>query len=365
MGQRICAWMIGFWPTGVRTIGVVFCAMLSACAASPQPVPASALRGSAVVSTQTQVLPSESLPPMPTSTADTAYLLGPNDVISVSVYNHPELSVPTPGTTSNSGGVLVTSDGSVNLPLIGRVDVGGKTIDQVQTLINNDYASTIEEPDVTVELVDAQSLRYYLLGAFTAPGVKFPGREMKLLDALALGGSVDLGNADLYQSYVANGSEKLPVDMHALLMDGDMSQDIVLASGDTVVIPPSTDENAFVFGAVGKPGAVPFRGGELSLLQALSESDLDLPNYTQARLSQVHLIRAHGTSAQFIVLDARKVIAGQALNFALEPGDILFVPPTEVASWNQVLDQLLPALNTVNGILNPFVSIKYLTQRTN
>jgi polysaccharide export outer membrane protein len=56
------------------------------------------------------------------------------------------------------------------------------------------------------------------------------------------------------------------------------------------------------------------------------------------------------------------ILDGQATSFALEPGDIVFVPPTDIATWNEVLDQLLPSLQTVSDILNPFVSLKYLRQ---
>jgi polysaccharide export outer membrane protein len=158
---------------------------------------------------------------------------------------------------------------------------------------------------------------------------------------------------------------KLPVDLYALLLNGDLSQNIPLASGDAIVIPPSTSEDAFVFGAVGKPGPIQFEPSGLSLLQALASAGLDLAGYTSARLSRVHIIRAHGQSAQFFVVDAAMILNGQASSFALEPGDIVFVPPTAVATWNEVLSELLPSLQVISGVLNPFVSIKYLQQRNN
>ena len=317
---------------------------------------------SAILSSETQTLTPAELASVLSANEDDSYQLGPNDLIIVSVYQHPELSVPPPGMNSNNGGVLITSDGSIDMPLIGQVNLGGLTIPEATQLITSDYASVIKQPNVTIQLVNPQSLRYYLLGAFTTPGVKYPGHAMTLLDALALGGSVDIANADLYQSYVSKGKVKLPIDLHALLIDGDLTQNITLGSGDDIVIPPSTNEDAFVFGAVGKPGAIQFKSGALSLLQALSSAGLDLPNYTQAELSQIHLIRSHGASAELMVIDARKILNGGAPNFALEPGDIVFVPPTGIATWNQVLTLLIPSLNTISGLLNPFVSIKYLSQ---
>jgi polysaccharide export outer membrane protein len=131
------------------------------------------------------------------------------------------------------------------------------------------------------------------------------------------------------------------------------------------VIPAASAEDAFVFGAVGKPGAVPFQAGQLSLPQALSVADLDLQNYTAAELSQVRVIRSNGASAEFMIVDVAKILRGDAVPFALQPGDIVFVPPDRVASWNQVLTDLLPSLQTISGVLNPFVSIAYLSRHTN
>lgn len=343
---------------------VLSCLVISGCDPVPEApatlVPAVSL--SPVLSEQTETLTPDEMLAVSDSVANGPYILGPNDIISVMVYMHPDVSVPSADTTGNVGGVLITSDGTVQLPLIGNIQLAGLTIDQARQAITTAYAAYINDPKVAVQLVQAQSLSYYLLGAFTQPGVKYPLHELTLLEALSLGGSVDISNADLYQAYVAQGSVKLPVDLHALLVEGDLSQNILLRSGDAIVVPSSTSENAFVFGAVGRPGAVPFQSGALSLLQALSVSGMDLADYTDARLSRIHIIRAHGRSASFMIVDARAIMDGEALPFTLRPGDIVFVPPTEIATWNQVLSQLLPSLQTVSDVLNPFVSIKYLKQ---
>jgi len=334
---------------------------MAAPTASPVVQERSVVGPSAVVSQRTEALSPGDLRQVMSTAANDTYDIGPNDVVSVYVLMHPELSIPTPGSSSGLSGALVTGDGYINIPLAGPIKIAGMSAIDAENIITEALRPFVRNPQVTVQVVNAQSLRYYLLGSFTDPGVKYPERQLTLLDALALGGSVDLPHADLYQSFVAQNGVKLPVDLEALLTEGDMSQNITLAPGDTIVIPSSDNEDAFVFGAIAKPGPVPFQSGALSLLQAIGAAGFDLSNYADSRLSQVRIIRPRGQDATFYVVDAASILRGDAAPFALEPGDIVFVPPNLVGTWNQVLAELLPSLQTAGAVLNPFVSIKYLT----
>lgn len=203
------------------------CTVLAGCASTSDQASGnlSSTLGSAVVSSETKSLSPEQMSQVLDQRTSTAYHLGPNDVIAVSIYLHPELSVPQQASGGAINGALITGDGDVQLPLVGNVNVGGKTLAEAQRTITAAYGAYIDDPKVAVELAQAQSLRYYLLGAFTDPGVKYPVHSLTLLDALALGGSVNLSTADLYQAYVAQGKVKLPVDLHALLVNGDLTQE--------------------------------------------------------------------------------------------------------------------------------------------
>ncbi|MHB8210551.1 MAG: polysaccharide biosynthesis/export family protein [Acidithiobacillus sp.] len=290
------------------------------------------------------------------------YHLGAGDVVSVSVYMHPDLSVPQPGVAASGVvGTLVSNDGNIQLPLIGVVHVAGMTTVQLKALLTRLYARYVVDPKVYVQLQLAHSIRYYLLGEFTKPGLVYSDRPLNVLEAMALGGSVNLAQANLRGAYVVQEGRKLPVNFHQLIMAGDLQQNIPLQTGDTVVIPSVSTMRAYVFGAVVKPGAVPFVNGRLSLLQALSDAGMNVSNLTIARLSEIRIIRSEGATGQFYVVNARRILEGKAAPFFLKSGDIVFVPQTDISSWNQALQLLLPSLQTVNTLLNPFVSIKYLT----
>lgn len=361
----------------VARFGWLVAVTLSGCATGGgTPVVEKALPASPIVSVQQVQLTPDELRSITSPEVGGPYVLGAGDVIGVTVYLHPELST---GSTSglNYGGatdmntdttangvnnVLITSDGTAQLPLIGTVHFGGHTLAEAQAELTRDYSKYIQDPKVSVNLISAQSMKYYLLGDFTQPGIKYPLHPLSLLQAMALGGSVDLATADLYQAYVAQGNVKLPIDINALLVNGDMSQNITLASGDVIMIPSSASENAFVFGSVTKPGAVLFNNGRLSLLQALAEAGSNLTTLTSATLSNVHIIRSDGAKAEYFVVNAEMIMNGEAASFSLRPGDIVFVPANAVARWNEVINQLLPSLQAVSSALSPFVSLKYLRQ---
>jgi polysaccharide export outer membrane protein len=224
----------------------------------------------------------------------------------------------------------------------------------------------IKQPKVTVQVIFAGNIRYYLLGQFTSPGLKYSDRPLGLLEALSLGGSVDLERASLSTAYVARKGKKLPVDFRRLILNGDLMQNIRLKSGDVVVVPDHHNEQAFVFGGVAgsnpSGGAVPFVNGRLSLLQALARAGFGASERFQGKLSDVHVIRSEGDHGQFFIVDAEAILDGDAATFELAPGDVVYVPATAFADWDQALNALIPFLETVAGILQPFVQLKYLSK---
>jgi polysaccharide export outer membrane protein len=301
-----------------------------------------------------------------------AYRVGPGDSILVAVYGHPELSIaPYSGTVFDSqngrlAGLLVDNDGAIQFPLIGSVNVANKTMEELRLFLQSELATYVKEPKVTVQVIFSGSIRYYLLGQFNQPGLKYSDRPLRLLEALSLGGSVQLERGSLRMAYVARGGRRLPIDFRRLILDGDLTQNIKLRTGDIILVPDKTSEQAFVFGAAATGqshgGVVPFVNGRLTLLQALASMGFGYRDDAQGRLSSTRIIRSVGDRGEIFIVDASKILDGEAGPFELAPGDVVFVPPTALTTWNEGLQQLLPTLQTVSGLLTPFVQIKYLSQ---
>jgi hypothetical protein len=77
----------------------------------------------------------------------------------------------------------------------------------------------------------------------------------------------------------------------------------------------------------------------------------------------VHVIRSEGDHGELFVVDVAAIMEGEAAPFELAPGDVVYVPPTGLTTWNEVIGMLLPSLQTVAGVLEPFVQIKYLSTK--
>lgn len=344
--------------------------VLGGCASKP-PVVVTRLP-SAVRSQESTTLPPSLLDAAIGGKDGEAYRVGPGDTVLVAVYGHPELSIaqyagPAFGVPGGRlAGLVIDNDGTIQLPLVGTVQVAGKTTNELRGYLEQTLAVFVKEPKVTVQVVFTGSIRYYLLGQFAEPGLKYSDRPLRLLEALSLGGSVLLERASLRSGYLTRRGKRLPIDFLRLVREGDLTQNIKLESGDLVMIPDNANEQAFVFGgSVGSNptgGAVQFINGRLTLLQALARAGFGFRERVQARLSDVRIIRSRGAQGELFVVDAERIMNGEAAPFELAPGDVVFVPTTALTDWNQALEQLLPSLQTVSGLLTPFVQIKYLSE---
>ncbi|MEI9952482.1 MAG: polysaccharide biosynthesis/export family protein [Pseudomonadota bacterium] len=300
-----------------------------------------------------------------------AYRVGPGDALLVAVYGHPELSIApyVGGLASNSrlAGLIIDNDGSIQFPLIGTVKIAGKTSGELKQYLEQELVVYVKEPKVTVQVVFTGSIRYYLLGQFTQPGLKYSDRPIRLLEALSLGGSVALEHASLRTAYVARGKRRLPIDFRRLVLEGDLRQNIKLRSGDVILVPDKTSEQAFVFGSAAGGNAkgstvVPFVNGRLNLLQALAAAGYTYRDHFQGHLSETRVIRSVGDRGELFIIDAERMFHGDVGPFELAPGDVIYIPATGLTNWNEALNQLLPSLQTISGLLTPFVQIKYLQQ---
>ena len=285
------------------------------------------------------------------------YQVGPGDVLFVVVQAQPDLGSSALSAANDVRGNRIDGKGRIHLPLIGEVEIGGMSISEVKARLASAYSAYIKNPWIVVEVSEFKSQPLYLMGQFRTAGTFYMDRPLTLMQGLSAGGGL-LDTANLRSARLIRAKRTLPVDLLALLDGGDPEQNVWLKSGDTIYVPDDKNQNVFVFGAVDKPGPVVMPRGYLTLGQALASSQFD---DIRGHSGFIRIVRSHSpTRGELLVVDFDAVINGESLPFQLMKGDIIYVPRSRVGNWNEAISEILPSLQLISSLLEPFVQITYL-----
>jgi len=129
--------------------------------------------------------PLERPAPLPADAALDLLRLGPNDILRARVHGHPELSTPESNLLT---GTRIDPDGTLALPLVGGVQVGGMTLPEARAAIRTAYAAYMKDPEIEVSVVEYAARRFYLFGEVRTPGAVPLDRPLSAYQALTFGG---------------------------------------------------------------------------------------------------------------------------------------------------------------------------------
>jgi polysaccharide export outer membrane protein len=246
---------------------------------------------------------------VPPATAE--YRIGPDDQLGVSLWDNRDVDLV----------VSVRPDGKISLPLVGEVQAGGLSVNELTTNLTAAYRRFVEQAHVTVMVKEIKSRTVYFVGGVAKPGPYQLTQELTLLQAISVAGGVT-ASADLESAFVLRAKEKIPVDFVKLLQHGDISQNVALAPGDTIVVPVA--EVVYIQGEVKNPGFVKF-DSELTLVSAIAKAGGFTP---LAARNRVNLLRNSDEEKQSIQVDVREIMSrpDAVRDVQLKPRDILIVP---------------------------------------
>jgi polysaccharide biosynthesis/export protein len=284
-GNTLPAPPIQVSPTGVNTVPVLP-VPVNVPVPGTVPVPAPA-----VPPGQINPLPNSSGAAAPSlSVSDEAYTLGPGDRVKMDVFDVPEYS----------GEFSVLVDGTLNLPVIGRIPVRGRSLESATDIISARYARYVKRPLITLGLVSARPVTLAVAGEVNRPGTyslagggggtgatAIAGQFPTVTQAITLAGgitqSADVRNVTIRRRIGAsNQTQNYSVNLWDLIQRGNLAQDIALRDGDTILInavdrinPTETRQladasfaskeikpiNIAIVGEVSRPGPYAITGG--------------------------------------------------------------------------------------------------------
>jgi polysaccharide export outer membrane protein len=240
--------------------------------------------------------------------AGSDYLVGPGDVLKVTVYDHPDL-----GST-----VRVNNDGTINFPLVGTLQIEGISVSQVSEQVANALANGyIVNPQVAVFVEEFRSRKVIVMGQVKNPGLYELRGPTSLLELISQAGGLTPDAGETVNitrgTNSADGQEQLlMVDLKTLTQGGDNANDVAILDGDSVFI--TLAGNVYVTGEVKRPNSYKFERGT-SVIKAITMAG----GFTElAAKGRVKIIRKSG--------GAESMLTNVPMHMLVLPEDVIVVP---------------------------------------
>jgi polysaccharide biosynthesis/export protein len=311
------------------------------------------------------------------------YLIGAQDILSIIVWDHPNLTNPiindgtnssksVPTNISSSVGITVDQNGNIFYPYIGEIKVSGLSIPEVRSLITKKLAIYLRNPQINVIVNEFNSQKVAVVGIVVTPRViPITNTPLTVLNAITLtGGPIRCGVnqtnnvsetecSDLTSVTIKRGSQIVNVDLTTLESPRGTSENWILKDGDVVNVSSNIKSQVFVLGAVNAPGPYNIPNGILALRDVIGSSrgfsNQSSPEYT-------YIIRDFKGSPEVYSINLRSpdslLLAGQ---FYLKPKDIVYVSKSKLVQFNEVMGLVTPSMTTLNQSVNTAVGIKSLS----
>jgi len=284
----------------------------------------------------------------------TSYRVGPGDVLKVTYRmggNTADFAAP------------VNPLGTISFDIVDDVPVAGLTTLEIESLLKSVLRRYFRHPRLVVSVASVGSKSITLITPAGNKVIPLIGR-MTVFDLIIQQGiptgAAAPGVADLKAIRVTRGVESYRVNAFEIVENNNWKENLVLDDGDIVYMPTFTEVGDYVtvLGAVATPGIFPLPG-KLTASQLLFQAGGAAKT---AYLPHARIIRGNAKQPQIIPADIDLVI-NQGLRSAeknLQAGDILYVPATRIANWNDVISDLQPTITAITAPLNLYYELSIL-----
>jgi polysaccharide export outer membrane protein len=263
-----------------------------------------------------------------------SYIVGPEDVITVRVLDLDEFDPKT------LAPIRIDLGGNIRLPIAGRIQASGLTVEQLETEIARRLSNVLQEPEVTVSVIEFRSHPVSVLGAVKNPGVHQITGQKTLFEVLSLAGGLnpDAGNTIKVTRRVESGTLPLPsvskdpsgeffvgqLDVRGIMEAKNPLNNIKVLANDVVTVPKA--DMVYVIGAVKRSGGFVLSEKEqISVLQALSLAE-GVDRVAGPKNAKILRQASPGSERTIIAVNVQRILEGQSQDVALCANDILFIP---------------------------------------
>lgn len=262
----------------------------------------------------------------------TALALGPGDAVNINM----------PGFEGHERkDITVGPDGRLTYLQAHDIQAAGLTLDDLREKLNLQLRRYYRNARVVVTPSTFQSRKVYVLGKVVKKGAINLDRPLTILEVVAEAGGLETGLfqqntvelADLGRSFVMRGQARLPVNLEALFLHGDMSQNARVEPGDYLYFPSANSNEIYILGDVkmqGTQGLLAHTSVHSAVAQA---GGFTAKAYTK----RVLVVRGSFDKPERFVVDMDDVMTARAKGFRLEPKDIVYVADKPWARAEELL----------------------------
>ena len=301
------------------------------------------------------------------------YILGPGDLLAIDFQYAPSLS----------GEYLILSNGSLPLPLVGSIDIRNKSINEVESILINEFGKQLLKPDLSLKLIKFRPVKVSIIGEVNAPGLHefkssgdtFPTVLKALQKAGGVTSQTNLRDVEVIRRFYDNGKslKKTSISLVDIITKGDQTQNIYLQDGDILSLKKAlnnTDEynsiassnifpiniNVNILGSVYRPGVTSIRSNT-PLVQAIMKAGG--PIKWKSDKGNVELVRINQNGTAYrkrFKIDLKQSMSAEN-NPILKDGDLVKVNPTLIENISSGMGALT---DPITGILNAIAVIKLI-----
>jgi len=266
-----------------------------------------------------------------------------NDILNIALYHPTRRDLMESMQFINNQVGFRVKEGQIDLPDIPPVYVEGMTLKEAKHALERHFRGEIQDVEIFVTYRERLSKKVELAGLVHTPSIPVDG-NIRLFEVLSKAAVPT--NANFFMSYVERRGEVLPIDMHRLMVKGDMTQNIVMHGGDKIFIADPSEARAMVMGEVLHPTPITMPSGSISLREALVLAG-GIPFTGDKRC--IHVIRGGVPNPKIYLLSWQHILHLPNESLLLIPGDTVYVSEAPLTKWNRFISQLLPSMQGVTS----------------